>query len=140
MSDASLDIWMYVDRLDQDHRRIKKKLEEIQKAVQFYQRNLELERKRRAEVETALKGGIKQLKQDYQRLRPKLDKVKERIYLLLLKYPGLTYREIPKKYVEEYHHEATCGNRVRELFKEGRVVKVKGPDGLLHWYPRIKEE
>jgi len=66
------------------------------------------------------------VQQEYESLKPHLDRVRERIYRIILEYPtdGLTYQEIGDIYYRRYRHRAEIGPRIRELRAEGRVFTV----------------
>ncbi|MHA1829077.1 MAG: hypothetical protein ACTSX6_10580 [Candidatus Heimdallarchaeaceae archaeon] len=132
---SDVDVWT----LMQDHKDLKRALRKIQRTLDFYQKTLEVERKKRYEVEQVLSEEIREVRRDYRKLRPKLNRVRERVYQIILDKPGLTYAEIAREYERRYRHHALTGNRIRELFKEKRVIKVMGADGYLHWYPRVRK-
>jgi len=125
--------------LAENHKQLKRAVSRLQNDVQSFMTKADKAEKRAFQMEQILKGGIKQAHRDYAALRPKLNVIKERVYQIILDRQGLTYFEILDEYVRRFRHKAHTDPRIRELFAEGRIIKVQGEDRLLHWWPKPKE-
>ena len=133
---TTLDLWT----LQKEHKEIKKAIKKVQSDVRFYQKVTDQEKRTRMRAETILKGWLRRVKQNYRELRPKLDRTREKVYAVIVEHPGLTYEQIHEAFIKKYGFRAKTDNRVRELFKDKRVVKIKETDGYLHWYPNVDQE